>query len=109
MVGWHHRYNGHELGQTPGDGEGRGRLACCSPWVHRVGHDLVTEQQCVCVCVCIGIDMCIHTHTHIMEYYSAIKDEILPYYKDICSHKSMHRFYLVPVKISAVILCKLTR
>ena len=22
MVGWHHRCNGHELGQTPGDGEG---------------------------------------------------------------------------------------
>ena len=20
------------LGQTPGDGEGQGRLACCSPW-----------------------------------------------------------------------------
>ena len=23
-VGWHHWLNGHELGQTPGDGEGRG-------------------------------------------------------------------------------------
>ena len=22
MVGWHHRFNGHELGQTPGDVEG---------------------------------------------------------------------------------------
>ena len=22
----------HELGETPGDGEGQGRLACCSPW-----------------------------------------------------------------------------
>ena len=32
MVGWHHRFNGHELGQTPGDGEGQGSLACCSPW-----------------------------------------------------------------------------
>ena len=30
-AGWHHRCNGHELGQTSGDGEGRG-LACCSPW-----------------------------------------------------------------------------
>ena len=29
MVGWHHRFNGHELGQTPGDGEGQGSLACC--------------------------------------------------------------------------------
>ena len=32
MVGWHHRFNTHELGQTPGDGEGQGSLACCSPW-----------------------------------------------------------------------------
>ena len=31
-VRWHHRFNGHELGQTPGDGEGQGSLACCSPW-----------------------------------------------------------------------------
>ena len=33
MVGWHHQFNGHELGQTPADGEGQGSLECCSPWV----------------------------------------------------------------------------
>ena len=32
MVGWHHRLNGHECEQTPGDGEGQGSLACCSTW-----------------------------------------------------------------------------
>ena len=32
MVGWHHRLNGHEFEQTPGDGEGQESLACCSPW-----------------------------------------------------------------------------
>ena len=32
MVGWHHQLNGHEFGQTSGDGEGQGSLACCSPW-----------------------------------------------------------------------------
>ena len=32
MVGWHHRLNGHELEQAPGDGGGQGSLACCSPW-----------------------------------------------------------------------------
>ena len=31
MVGWHHRLNGHEFEQAPGDGEGQGSLACCSP------------------------------------------------------------------------------
>ena len=28
---WHHQFNGHELGQTPGDSEGQGGLMCCSP------------------------------------------------------------------------------
>ena len=31
MVGWHHRFNGHEPGQIPGDGERQGGLVCCSP------------------------------------------------------------------------------
>ena len=31
MVGWHHRLNGHEFEQAPGDGEGHGSLVCCSP------------------------------------------------------------------------------
>ena len=35
MVGWHHRFNGHELEQTPGDGEGQEGLVSCSPWGHR--------------------------------------------------------------------------
>ena len=32
MVGWHHQLNGHEFGQTPGNSEGQGNLAWCSPW-----------------------------------------------------------------------------
>ena len=32
MVGWHHWFNGHELEQALGDGEGEGNLVCCSPW-----------------------------------------------------------------------------
>ena len=26
MIGWHHRLNGHECEQAPGDGEGQGSL-----------------------------------------------------------------------------------
>ena len=45
LHGWHHRFNGHESEQTPGDTEGEGSLACCSPWgLQRVGHDLATER-----------------------------------------------------------------
>ena len=32
MIEWHHRLNGHEFEQTPGDSEGQGSLVCCSPW-----------------------------------------------------------------------------
>ena len=32
MAGLHHRLDGHEFEQTPGDGEGQGSLAYCSPW-----------------------------------------------------------------------------
>ena len=35
LVGWHHWLSGHEFEETPGDGEGQGSVACCSPWGHR--------------------------------------------------------------------------
>ena len=35
MIGWHHRLNGHEFEQAPGDSEGQGSLVCCSPWGHK--------------------------------------------------------------------------
>ena len=38
MVEWHHRLNGHEFEQVPGDGEWRGSLARCSTWSHKVSH-----------------------------------------------------------------------
>ena len=35
MAGWHHQFNGRELRQTLGDGEGHEGLACCSPRGHK--------------------------------------------------------------------------
>ena len=32
MLSW---LNGHEFEQGPGDGEGKGSLACCDPWGHK--------------------------------------------------------------------------
>ena len=32
MVRWHHQLSRHEFEKTPGDSEGQGSLACCSPW-----------------------------------------------------------------------------
>ena len=42
IIVWHHQLNGHELEQTPGDGEGQGSLTCCSPWGHKESD--TTEQ-----------------------------------------------------------------
>ena len=45
MAGWHHQLNGPEFEQTPGDSEGQGNLACCSPWgLQRVRHNWASEQ-----------------------------------------------------------------
>ena len=35
MVGWHHRLNGHESEQTPGDNRGQKSPVWCSPWSHK--------------------------------------------------------------------------
>ena len=35
MSGWHHQLSGQKFEQTPGDSEGHGSLACCSPWGHK--------------------------------------------------------------------------
>ena len=32
MFGWDYQFNGCELGQTLGDSEGQGGLACCYSW-----------------------------------------------------------------------------
>ena len=38
MVGWHYWLNGHEFEYIPGDREGQGSLACCSPWGCKESH-----------------------------------------------------------------------
>ena len=46
MAGWHQQSNGHELGQTLGDGEGQIGQARCSPGsLKELGHHWATEQQ----------------------------------------------------------------
>jgi len=43
MAGWHHQLNRHKFKQTPGDSEGQGSLACCSPCGHK--ESVTTEQM----------------------------------------------------------------
>ena len=42
MAGWRLRLKGYEYEQVPGDSEGQGSLACCSPW--RCKESDTTEQ-----------------------------------------------------------------
>ena len=49
MVGWHH-INGCDFEQVLGDGEGRGSLMYCSPWVAKsqtwLNNNKYTSQEC---------------------------------------------------------------
>ena len=40
MVGWHHRFDGHEFEQALGVGDGQGSLGCCSPWSCKVSNTI---------------------------------------------------------------------
>ena len=51
MVGWHHRLSRHEFEQTLRESEGKGRLACCSPWGHKqldTTEQLNNDSKCSC-------------------------------------------------------------
>ena len=53
MAGWHHRLNRHEFEQTQGDSEGKGSLACWSPWgrkesdtTERIDNKFILTTEC---------------------------------------------------------------
>ena len=52
MVGWHHWLNSHEYEQAPGDGDGQGSLACCSPWGHKESDttERLNNKYWNCIC-----------------------------------------------------------
>ena len=62
ITGQHHWCSEHELGQTPGEGEGQGGLACCSPWGHRESDMSGWLHNNKCVCVCVSSVYLIHLY-----------------------------------------------
>ena len=62
MVGWRHKLNTHEFEQAPGDGEGQGRLVCCSPWCRKEldTNEWLNSNKCLFMCVCIYLNICVN-------------------------------------------------
>ena len=62
--GWHHWFNGHELGQTPRDGEGRTSLVCGSRWGRKQSDTAWwlnrVEQQTEQQSIWITLTLCSH-------------------------------------------------
>ena len=64
LAGWYHQCNGHELGQTLGDGEGQGGLAYCSQWGHkkldttgRLNWTELNTPLCICTIAFLSIHL----------------------------------------------------
>ena len=58
MVGWHHRLDGRKHEQAPGDGEGQGSLACCSPWGRKESDTPEQLNNEVYQCSFPGLESC---------------------------------------------------
>ena len=57
MVGWHHQFNGHELGQILGDGAGQDREA----W-HAAAHGVASSQTRLATeQIPYSLEMCLHS------------------------------------------------
>ena len=77
MVGWHHWFNGHEFEQTPGNGEGQGSLACCSPWgrkeldmTEQLNNNKIFNWRISALQYCVGFchasTLISHRHTYVL-------------------------------------------
>ena len=69
MVGWHHRFNVHELGQTLVDGEGQGGLSCCSPWGCK---EMDVTWRLNTQCICLNVHLSATTVTLSRDSISAV-------------------------------------
>ena len=63
-VRWHHRLDGHESEQAPGNGEGQGGPACCGPWGRKEPDTSEQQQHSVIKRhpVCLTGTVCVTDH-----------------------------------------------
>ena len=94
MVGWHHRSNGHKFGQTPGDDEGQGALACCSPrgsevsdMTWRVNNNYALLWAILHMVQCLGLSSSIFFFCMcIFSFFSTICCKDLPFSIELSLH-----------------------
>ena len=93
MAVWHHQCNRHELGQTPGDGEGQGGLVCCSPWGCEESYmtEWLSNNKCICL----------HTYSLKKEENSAIYDKWMDLesirFREISQMEKKEMYYMIPI------------
>ena len=75
VLTWHHELNGHEFEQTPGDGEGKGSLACCSHRVTKSQTELSSWTIATLMLFFLPDDI---TVMHAKSLHSALCDTIEP-------------------------------
>ena len=68
MAGWHHRFDGHEFGLTPGVGDGQGGLACCDSWGHKESD--VTERLNT-----TELNLHLHVRYFVIKTYSSLNSK----------------------------------
>ena len=80
MVGWHHWLDGRGSGWTPGVGDGKGGLACCSPWGHKES-DTTELNWTQIYSEPMNCNVCIHPLNHHIdeEISRALKGCLVPF------------------------------
>ena len=69
MVGWHHQLDGHELEQTPGDGEGQGGLHAAVRGVTKSQARLSACDGCRGKCCCALSHLILRTTLQSRRYH----------------------------------------
>ena len=94
MVGWHHRCNGYELGQTSANDEGQGGLASCSSCLHKEADTTGWHNNDItCIYKCMHI-VYIYVILCIFKYLKINFKNILSH---LSSNFSIHSYFLISV------------
>ena len=74
MVGWRRGLSGHGFEQTPGDGEGQGSQACCSPWGHKESDMTEQLKNKKCTTIRVGPERRLSAEEVMLQNYGTGED-----------------------------------